>query len=815
MRLRAVAILVCAAVLLAGCAGDMAFKRGEKYAIEGDWDRAIVEYRQALRDDPENVAFKTRLTKALDMAATKHIERANHYIRENNPDAALHEARLALEYSPANNKAAQVVGEATRLKDIQRRMNAGRDYLAAGRLNEALNQFYAVLDMDPKNEEARGYIEDITKRKTPLGEEQDELSLASEQPITLSFKEAKLKEVFEFLSKLSGISIVFDEDVKNQTVTVYAREVSFRQALNLMLATNKLFYKKVSEDTIIIIPKNKSKMAQYQDLVIKTFYLSNTKAKDMVNILRTMLETRKVIINETLNSITLRETPEKIDLAEKLIEANDKKDAEVVIDVEVLSVDRNDSLKYGVNLPKGVTGTYDPLSGGVAPDLATSVITSITDFKAGYKDKETLEGNIWFSYPSVTVDWSQTRGKAETLTNPQIRTLNNQPAKILIGSRIPIQTGTTVSTISTTTFEYREIGIRLNVEPNISLANDITLKTQLEVSSLGDTVSVGDFSLPRINTTTVEATLNLRDGETVIIGGLLENLKTENVSGIAGLVDTPILGKIFSTNTVGPNSKRELIMTLTPHIVRSMEIPRRAVTEFWSGTEEDYDDKPLFQMEKPRPYSGYGEGPKEYEMPVATPVAMPAAPAPEAVSPAPEKAPEGVPEAAPAPSAPEARPAPRVTVPAPRPGTAPPQGTISRVGKLGFAPEVTPLEVGQEITIDVVITDVDNLFEAPLSIIYNPKLVEFVGAAEGNMLGSDGAPTSFAATANDKVGYIDVMAARLGRVPGVSGSGTIFSLTFKGLAAGISPLVFKQNTLKDREGHTTPADLKTGTLYVK
>lgn len=837
---RAVAVLV-AVILLAGCSGSMAFKRGEKFAVEGDWDRAVIEYRQALRDDPENVGFKTRLTKAVDMAATVHIERANHYMRERNSAAAQYESQQALVYSPANNKAAQVLESAQKLGEIDRRMTAAKDYMAAGRPNDALNQYYKVLDIEPENEYAAAQIEKVTKRKVESETNQDELTLASDQPITLSFKDAKLKDVFEFLAKLSGVSIVFDEDVKNQTVTVFAKNVSFNQALNLLLATNKLFMKKVADDAIIVIPKTKSKIDQYEDLMMKTFYLSNTKAKDMVNILRTMLETRKIIINESLNSITLREAPDKILLAEKLIEANDMKDAEVVIDVEVLAVDKSDTLKYGINLPKGVTATYDPTgtvtSGALSATGIPSIVTNIATFNNG----NSWKNNTWFAYPSVTADWSKIKGNAETLTNPQIRSLNNQPAKILIGQRVPIQTGqTTGGTVGTTTsFEYRDVGIKLNVEPDISLANDITLKTVLEVSSLGDPIVVGGLSQPTINTTTVEAILNLRDGETVIIGGLLENVSAESISGIAGLTEVPILGRIFSTNTIGPNKKRELVMTLTPHIVRSIEMPRRDVTEFWSGTEEAYGNKPLFTIEKKKYDSGVVDAVAEPEVPEASmtpqPVATQPRPQPKQLVTKPAVTPEKQPEVTPEKQPPAGTEKPVAVAPEVTPETAPvvtpekqplppaetspdisPQPVQSRrVGRIGFAPEVMPLEVGQEVTIDVVVTDAEGLFEAPLSIIYNPKLVEFVKADEGNMLNSDGAPTSFMATANDKVGYIDVMTTRLGRVPGINGSGTLFTMTFVGRSPGISPLVFKMSNLKDAAGNSVPADLKTGTLYVK
>ncbi|MBI5190395.1 MAG: hypothetical protein HZA22_06945 [Nitrospirae bacterium] len=822
--------LIMAAVSLAGCAGDMSFKNGEKYALEGDWDRAVAEYRQALQDDPERVAYKTRLTKAMDQAATVHIERAAYYLLEKNPDAALYEARQAQMYSPSSDKARQLADQAVNMKEVESHIYAGQSYLAGGRPNDAVDEFYKALDIDPENARAKNAIEKITKQKVDLSAA-DELTLASDQPITLSFKDAKLKEVFDFLSKLAGISILFDEDVKDQPVTVFAREVSFKSALDLMLATNKLFMKKVDDKTIIIIPKTKSKQDQYQDLLIKTYYLTNVMAKDMVNIIRTMLETRRVMINEPLNSVTLRETPEKLELVQKLIEANDRKDSEVVIDVEVMLVDRNNGLNYGVDLPKGVTASYLP--GGLAAtasELPASHVANVKDFFSGLK-KNVIKDKVWMAYPSITANWSQTRDNKETLTNPQIRVLNNKPAKILIGKRVPVQTGTVVATGGqlSTAFEYRDVGIKLTVEPNIGLTNEVTLKTTLEVSDIGASIQIGaeGNSQPTFTTTTAETILTLKDGETVIIGGLLENINKDAINGIAGLMDVPILGKIFSSNTVGPNNKREIIMTLTPHVVRSRELPPPGVQEFWSGTEESYSSKPMFEEARKREAapedSDAGAGDtvpvvsEEPRTPVTAPSPSPSQPSPApapavpppAVSPAPEGPQPPSPSPGPGAAAPE-QPVPgRPTVPVSA------RERMTRVGTLSFAPEVTPVDVGQEITIDVMATEMDSVFEAPLSIIYNPKLVEFVKATEGDFMNRDRKPTSFTATANDKVGYIDVFVTRLGKVGGMSDSGKLFSLTFKGLAPGISPLVFKQNTLKDENKQPVPADLKTGTLYIR
>ncbi|MHB8174425.1 MAG: secretin N-terminal domain-containing protein, partial [Nitrospirota bacterium] len=430
-RFIAALILIC--TVLAGCAGDVAFKKGEKYDVEGDLDRAVAFYRDALQHDPNNITYMTRLTRVQEEAAIRHMDRAGHYLKEKNPDAAIYEAEQANIYSPGNDKARQLIEKAQILKKVENAITIGKSYLAAGRPNEALNEFYKVLDLDPKNKIAKKYSQEITKRKVQESEE-DELSLASKEPITLSFKDAKLKEVFEFLSKISGISILFDEDVKNQPVTVFAKDVSFKEALNLLLATNKLFMKKIASDAIIIIPKTKAKEDQYQDLKIKTFYLSHIQAKDMVNILRTMLETRRIIINDTLNSITLRETPEKLQLAEKLIEANDRQDSEVIIDCDVMSVDRGpNTTTYGISWPTSVTGTYVPPALGMVPSvssgsssitptttssLPTSIVSNITNLVT---NNGKTANNIWLKYPTATATLSETFGKAETLTNPQIR----------------------------------------------------------------------------------------------------------------------------------------------------------------------------------------------------------------------------------------------------------------------------------------------------------------------------------------------------------------------------------------------------------
>ena len=257
------------------------------------------------------------------------------------------------------------------MKQAEEHYRASLTFIELGRLGEAINELNQAVELDPDNAKYHDALEKLRKEKTEV-EPDDALTLASDRPISLNFKNTNIKDVFEFLSKLSGINILFDEEVKAQPVTVFVKDVSFQYAMNLLLSTNKLFMKKVSDDTIIIIPKNKSKSDQYQDLMVRTFYINNAKSKEIVNLLRTMLDIKKVYVNEVLNALTIRDTPEKLKLVEKVIAANDLKEAEIILDVEILEISRSNALKYGWNFtPSGLSAS--------ASVQATSSTTAATE----------------------------------------------------------------------------------------------------------------------------------------------------------------------------------------------------------------------------------------------------------------------------------------------------------------------------------------------------------------------------------------------------------------------------------------------------
>ena len=347
-----IAVVIIAALL--GCAaGSQEFQRGERYSQRGEWDMAVKEYRAANKHDPQDIEYRAALLRAQEMAANEHHKRARSFLQEHKLDQAITELQQAIYLNPSNAAIQSALKSVLNMKEAEDHYRASLSFVELGRLSDAINELNQAVELDAENVKYRDALNKLEQQKTEM-EPEDALTLVSDKPITLNFKNTNIKDVFEFLSKLSGINILFDEDVKAQPVTIFIKDVSFQYALNLLLSTNKLFMKKVSADTIIVIPKSKAKTDQYQDLMVRTFYINNAKAKDMVNVIKTMLDLKKVYVNEALNCITIRDTPEKLKLIEKIIVDNDLKEAEVILDVEVLEIDRTNTQTYGWDFQPGL-----------------------------------------------------------------------------------------------------------------------------------------------------------------------------------------------------------------------------------------------------------------------------------------------------------------------------------------------------------------------------------------------------------------------------------------------------------------------------
>src|SRR5437016_6053364 len=667
--------------LLAGCASFYAPDTtvADRYMQEGNWEGAMAAYQDALQDDPFNPAIQAKLNAAKGRVAAAYQERGRAALKKRDLPQALEAFKRALSLEPSNPDHQAALAQAIRYKEAQDRLAIGQKMLKAGRLEDAAEAFERALELDPDLKAAQdGLVQLAEKQKSGphvLG--------SSKQPITLKFQNARTKEVFEVLARAGGINVLFEKDMKDDPITIFVKDVSFEEALNLILTTQSLFIRRLTADTILVIPKTKQKLDQYQDLLIRTFYLSTAKAKDMVNLLRTMLETKRIFVNEDLNAIVMRDSADKVKLAERIIQANDRKPGEVMFEIEVLEVDKTLSDRFGVNIAKQAGAAVVPPLAGLPSPGTTSTFT--------YQQLTSLNPTSYlFTLPtSVLLDFLRSESTTKTLANPRVRVVNNKQAKINIGDKVPILLSTTstipgvvpgtVPTQSTvTSIEFKDTGVKLTVEPSIHLNQDVTLKLQLEVTRLGDLIDLGNGQRQfKFGTRTAETSLSLKDGESVVLAGLIQPEDRTTITKVRGLGDIPVLGEVFKS-TSRDVVTTDVILTITPHIVRALELPSMDDQAFWSGTEEAYGLKQLFLD------TGAGKG------------ISGAAP----ISPAP--APLGAPSS------------PRSQVP-----RQPPLGVLS------LLPPDRTASVGEEIRLDVLVTNIEDLAEGTLTISYDPKVLEF------------------------------------------------------------------------------------------
>jgi general secretion pathway protein D len=782
-KMKKIGILTLTMILIAvlgGCAGSRAFQRGESYAKSGDWDLAVKEYREALKENPKDIEYRSALLRAEETAANQHYKKARTFLKERKLDQAIIDLQQAIYLNPSNVAIQSALKTVLNMKQAEEHYRAALTFQELSRLGEAANELNRSVELDPENAKYIDALDKLQKKRSET-EREDALTLASDKPITLNFKNTNIKEVFELLSKLSGINILFDEEIKAQPVTVFVKDVSFQYALNLLLSTNKLFMKKLSADTIIVIPKTKAKLDQYQDLVMKTFYLSNAKAKDIVNLLRAMADTKKVYVNEVLNSLTVRDTPEKIKLVEKIISANDLKEAEVILDVEILEISRTNNLSYGWNFQPGLTIGASVSGTKLTPENPSISNVGITQGMSLNQFRNLSGDNVILTLPSLLLTLIKQDSDAQTLANPRVRVLNNKQAKFHIGDRIPIQTSTSQGTavaLTTSTYEYKDVGIKLNIEPTVHLSNTVTLKMTLEISSLGDPINFGNNQVQyKFGTRNVDTTINLRDGETVIIGGLIKDEERKSSNKIPLLGDIPVVGKLFSRSDDG-TVKTDILMSITPNIVRTLELPDKDVQSFWSGTEESYDVKPMFT-------TSAGKSSKSSEKPVEKTAVLDTLAKRE---PAVQSKPTD---------------------------TSPAAEAMASAAALEFKPVDVAIPVGQESRLDVSVAGVKNLYGAILTISYDPKVLDFKAAAEGALLKKDNQQTSFLFSNNIKAGTVDIYITRIGDVGGVEGAGTLCSAVFQGKSAGTSQVLFKSVKLGNYNREQIKADIKPAKITVK
>ena len=604
---RRLLVPVALGILLTGCGGlDFPIQKGEDLALQGRWEEAVQVFREATKKDPRDIEARLGLARALWAASMEQVRLGEELEQSDRLEDAQTAYSRALGYNGENQLALVGLERIGRAGEIQDRLARARQRIAKKEWRAAQSEVQAVLRLDPDNAPARALKQEIAAGLTPdslaAKAEADPEKLAqmlfSTKPVTLRFRDTDIKEVLEMFSRTAGVNIFTDESLQPKKITTFFQNLPLRESFNLILVSNRLFAKRIAENTVIVVPDNPAKRQQYDELTVQTFFLTDADAKVMVNLLRTILNTRQIFVNEKLNALVIRETPEKLELARKVIEANDRSVGEVEVDLEVLEVDRGALKNLGID--------FSPRSLQVQMNIPQKI--SINNGWNEIRFGSTLSfpsGN-----PTLILNLAKNDSNTKVLANPTVRILDRQKARLLIGERRPflissvssvpaVTGGTGAGTVTpvptgavTTTqnnVEYRDLGLKMTLTPTVHLDGEVTVELNFEISSLGPPIADVQSAnlLPPVNTRNLDTFIKVRNGETRLLGGLFQETQSEANSQIPFLSEIPWLGRMFVNPTYNRN-RTDILISLTPRIVKALDRPDPGIESFASGTAESF-----------------------------------------------------------------------------------------------------------------------------------------------------------------------------------------------------------------------------------
>lgn len=584
---RAFSMTLIAASLLTGCAADMARKQGESLIYEGEVEQGLQLLKEKSKLYPDDIKLRASFQRQLDITLSALLKEADNARARGDIELATNRYQQMLSHDKGNYRAL----EGLRLSEIAARQDSMLKYareIKDNKPEEALDVLAQMLTDNPRNTQALKLRDEVESRKTREATLRPGLAQSLKNPISLQFKDQSISSVFDIISRIGKVNFIFDRDVApNLRTTIYAHDSSVEDVINLILTTNQLDKKVLNENTILIYPKRPDKDRDYKDLVMRTFYLSNADPKQVLAMIKQMVKTKDVYIDERLSMLVMRDTAEAVAVAERLIAAQDLPQSEIILDVEILEVTSTDLLNMGIEYPQKVSASI-----GVPNGLgAITAGNSISLDKLNNLNKSDVLVNI--GSPAVTANFAHNKGNTNILANPKIRVKNREKAKVQIGDRVPVITSTTNNGVTSESITYLDVGLTLNVEPTLSIDNDISVKVSLEVSNVTDkSKTTSGNTVYTIGTRNATTNMSARDGETQVLAGLLSRTNQSTGNALPGLGELPVLNRLFG-NQSDDNKKTELILLITPRVVRNLAIPSPHITTFESGTEGAISTSPL------------------------------------------------------------------------------------------------------------------------------------------------------------------------------------------------------------------------------
>ena len=566
-----VALLLTCALLAAGCAAGRAFRSGESAARGGDWDAAVEYYRMAVREAPDRPEYRIALERAMLSASRAHLAAARELEAAGDLSGALHEYRQAYALDASNGE----VG--VRIANLQQAL---RERIEAAREPAPIEAMRA---------RARREAE------PPL------LDPASDELLVLEFTDTNLRDILDFLGDASGINVTYDADFEDRTASLDLAGVTFEEALGQLLRSHGAFHKVVNPTTIVVAPDTPEKRAEYEEQAIRTFYLSHGDAEELAALLTAVLRTPQMpappqfVPNPAANSLTVRATTSVLGIVERVLAANDTPRAEIVIDVEILEVNRERAKRYGLDLSQySVGAVFSPerAPGGSADtnDGAASQGAASSAFNLNTISRGVSIADFYMAVPAAVVNFLQQDTDTRLIAQPQLRGQEGTELTLNLGQEIPVPI-TAFTPIAAggasfnplTSYTYRPIGVILNMTPRVTYENEIILDLEVENSTLGPSILVAGQSLPTFGTRNVTTRLRLRDGESNLLAGLLREQDRQTLKGFPGLMRLPVLRQLFSS-TDRSVQNTDIVMLLTPRIVRGHELTQQVVSPVHIGT---------------------------------------------------------------------------------------------------------------------------------------------------------------------------------------------------------------------------------------
>lgn len=565
---------LCLCAGLAACSSAQVARDEASALIEsGQYEAGLARIEEGLRENPRDTDLHMALNNARTLAVKALLAQADMDRAQRNFAGARMTYSRVLNIEPNNRRAQDSLRQLDYLRSMDEKLELARGDLRRGDIYGADRQVKQILELDPKNEGALELQDSIRLVQSRNVVPYPQLRTRLDRPVTLEFREANLKTIFEVLSQVAGLNFIFDKDLRpDMKATIFVRDVRIEDAVELLLQQNQLHQKVVNENTLLIYPDSPQKLKDYQELVMRTFYLTSIDANTALNMIKTMLKTRDVFVDERLNTLTMRDTGDAVRMAEKLLQSQDQSNPEVVLEVEVMEVARQRILDLGLQWPN----TF----GVVNSD--GSAVTILDQLKGIDSSRITIS-------PSPQAKINAQDKDINTLASPVIRVSNREQARIHIGQRVPIISATSVPStqgpVITESVTYLDVGLKLEVQPIVHLNNEVAIKIALEVSNATPLTPTAQGTIPvQVDTRNAQTTLRLHDGETQILAGLVRNDHGATGNKIPGLGDIPGLGRLFGSNK-DDVSKSELVLSITPRIVRNLPYQSPSDMEFPTGTE--------------------------------------------------------------------------------------------------------------------------------------------------------------------------------------------------------------------------------------